>query len=70
MSGVRKPRLGCEHCRNEPEPGWIETDNNGPIMPCRCNPVTEKDLAWDRAEAQRNAQRRSTPVAPPAHGRA
>lgn len=29
----------CPHCRNEPEPGWIETDNNGPIVPCPvCNP--------------------------------
>lgn len=29
----------CQHCRNEPERGWIEQDNNGPIVPCPvCNP--------------------------------
>lgn len=28
----------CEYCANGPEPGWIETDNNGPIVPCPvCN---------------------------------
>ncbi len=30
--------VGCEHCASEAEPGWIETDNNGPIVPCPlCN---------------------------------
>lgn len=24
----------CFYCQGEPEPGWIETDNNGPIVPC------------------------------------
>lgn len=29
----------CSHCEDEPEHGWIETDNNGPIVPCPvCNP--------------------------------
>lgn len=28
----------CRHCASEPEPGWIETDNNGPIVRCGiCN---------------------------------
>ena len=28
----------CEYCANEPEPGWMETSNNGPIVPCPlCN---------------------------------
>ena len=32
----------CEYCSNESEPGWIETDNNGPIVPCPfCNPDDE-----------------------------
>jgi hypothetical protein len=24
----------CYYCKNEAEPGRIETDNNGPIVPC------------------------------------
>lgn len=28
----------CDYCRDEPEPGRIETPNNGPIVPCpMCN---------------------------------
>lgn len=28
----------CPGCRTEAEPGWIEMDNNGPIVPCwLCN---------------------------------
>jgi hypothetical protein len=28
----------CPGCRGEPEPGWIEMPNNGPIVPCwLCN---------------------------------
>lgn len=28
----------CPGCKREGEPGWIETDNNGPIVPCwLCN---------------------------------
>ncbi|MER9829197.1 hypothetical protein NKJ51_12520 [Mesorhizobium sp. M0134] len=28
----------CFYFEDEPEPGWIETDNNGPIVPCPvCN---------------------------------
>lgn len=28
----------CPVCKNEPEPGYLETDNNGPIIPCYwCN---------------------------------
>lgn len=30
----------CFYCADEPEPGWIETDNNGPIVPCPiCSPT-------------------------------
>lgn len=30
----------CPHCAREPEHGWIETDNNGPIVPCPvCSPL-------------------------------
>lgn len=30
---------GCPACAGEPEPGWIETDDNGPIVPCGlCTP--------------------------------
>lgn len=29
----------CPYCENEPEPGWIETENNGPIVRCPfCTP--------------------------------
>ncbi len=29
---------GCHYCERESEPGWLETDNNGPIVPCPfCN---------------------------------
>ena len=29
----------CMHCINEQERGWVEQDNNGPIVPCQvCNP--------------------------------
>lgn len=31
----------CVACKNEPEKGFIETDNNGPIVPCwKCNAQT------------------------------
>lgn len=30
----------CQHCINETERGWIEQDNNGPIVPC---PVCNRD---------------------------
>lgn len=35
----RRHESGCAYCRNEPEPGWIEMDNNGPIVRC---PVCER----------------------------
>jgi len=29
----------CAYCKDEAEPGRIETDNNGPILPCPvCSP--------------------------------
>jgi hypothetical protein len=46
----------CPHCKGEPEPGWIEMPDNGPIVPCPlCNPLDEYDLA----ERQRDAAIRS-----------
>ena len=37
----RQPKPPCKYCEGEPEPGWIETDNNGPIVRCPiCNPET------------------------------
>lgn len=52
-------RIGCAHCQSRgPELGWIETDNNGPIVCCpMCNPNGEKDRSFDLAEAQRDRQR-------------
>ena len=48
--------MACVYCSGEPEPGWIEMPNNGPIVPCPiCSPKTEKDIAWERAERQRAA---------------
>ena len=33
------PHVPCKYCEGEPEPGWIEMDNNGPIVRCPvCNP--------------------------------
>lgn len=26
--------MTCQCCKNEPEPGFIEMPNNGPIVPC------------------------------------
>ena len=51
----------CPHCDGAgPNPGWIETENNGPIVACPlCNPDGEKERAWEMAEAQRDAQRRA-----------
>lgn len=34
----REQTTPCRVCRNEQEPGYLETDNNGPIVPCYwCN---------------------------------
>lgn len=42
----------CMHCLNETEPGWVEQDNNGPIVPCQvCNP----DGAFERTPTAREA---------------
>jgi hypothetical protein len=48
----------CKFCEGEPEPGWIETDNNGPIRCCPvCNPSGDDDRKWELAEAQRRHKR-------------
>lgn len=34
----REQKFGCDYCKCESVPGWIKTDNNGPIVPCPiCN---------------------------------
>lgn len=44
----------CPHCSGEQEPGWIETPNNGPIVPCPlCNPMTDREREFERALAAR-----------------
>lgn len=54
---MNAPHLpGCEYCRREPEPGWIEQDNNGPIVPCFCNPLSTKEGQIEAAYQQRNRQ--------------
>jgi hypothetical protein len=46
----------CQYCKGEPEPGWIETPNNGPIVPCPvCNPKTARELEYEKALNQRAA---------------
>jgi len=50
-----KTKLGCRYCEHEPKPGWIETDNNGPIV---SRPICNNDAAddiLDRVEANRAA---------------
>lgn len=50
--------LGCWNCKGEPEPGYIETPNNGPIVPCYiCNPKTDREIEYERALLQRDMQR-------------
>ncbi len=38
MSDTETTENQCPSCKGEPEPGWIEMPNNGPIVPCwLCN---------------------------------
>ena len=41
----------CQHCASDATwlgyPGWIEQDNNGPIVPC---PVCNDDGAMERKD--------------------
>ena len=49
--------MACEYCKGEPETGWIETENNGPIVACPvCNPNGEREREWQRAEMERDRQ--------------
>lgn len=48
-----KPKLGCRYCQGEPEPGYIEMPNNGPVVPC---PICNRKDDYDFAEAQRQEQ--------------
>ena len=58
-------KLGCHYCKGYPDPGFIESDNNGPIYGCPvCNAEYNSEKArrqreFDRAMDQR---RRSGPV--------
>jgi hypothetical protein len=46
----------CFYCKAEPEAGWIEMPNNGPIVPCPvCNSKTDREIEFERALAQRAA---------------
>ena len=56
--GIGQAASHCAHCHGiGPEPGWIEQDNNGPIVACPvCNPDGEKERAWRMAEMQRDLQ--------------
>lgn len=53
LQASAKPReaLGCPHCLGAgPEPGWIEQDNNGPIVACPiCNPQELRAKPRERA---------------------
>ena len=43
MAQAGQRELGCPMCRDEAEPGRIETDNNGPIVDCPlCADETER----------------------------
>jgi uncharacterized OB-fold protein len=47
----------CYYCKGEPEAGWIEIPNNGPIVPCPvCNPKTQREIEYDRALIARAAK--------------
>lgn len=55
---ARDPAMNsCYCCHGEPEPGWIEMPNNGPIVPCPiCNPLGSKEaqieLAWQQHDSR------------------
>jgi hypothetical protein len=50
VSEVKQMRLGCDHCKGEPEPGYIELLNNGPVVPCPfCNPKTQREIEYEKA---------------------
>jgi hypothetical protein len=48
----------CPYCKGEPEPGFIETSNNGPIVACPwCNkdydtPQRRREREYEAAMAQ------------------
>lgn len=49
-----KPR--CDYCDGD---GWIETDNNGPIVTCPlCNPKSAREIEYERALLQRAIERK------------
>ena len=51
--------MKCTYCKGGPDPGWMWTENNGPIVACPvCNPDGEKDRIWEMAELQRSEQLR------------
>jgi hypothetical protein len=54
----RRPVTTCRHCKGAgPKAGWIEQNNNGPIVPCPvCNPKADREIEYERAVAQRSLQ--------------
>lgn len=58
-------KLGCDHCKGEREPGFIEMRNNGPIVACPvCNgdydsPSQVREREFEAAEAQRRREQRA-----------
>lgn len=45
-------KAGCHYCAGEPEPGFIEMPNNGPLVHCPvCNPEPDD---YTKAEMQRD----------------
>jgi hypothetical protein len=64
--------LGCDHCRGcSDEPGFIETDNNGPIVACPfCNreydtPQKRREREFEAAQAQCEIiSKRTTQIGP------
>lgn len=61
MTQQKDGGAACAYCKGEPEPGWIEMPNNGPIVPC---PSCNKDAGdeYAKAERQRDMQRRPPPL--------
>lgn len=54
---VYSSKLGCAYCVGEPTPGYIEQLDNGPVVPCpNCNSKNDREIAYDRAEMQRENQ--------------
>lgn len=59
--------LGCKYCEGEQEPGFIEMDNNGPIVACPvCN--ADYDTPQKRREREYEAALRARAKMEAGHG--